>query len=332
MNSRKYDLKKARDVSLSGIPDEDAKWIIDCFSGNKSASDLINLIDSYVTYTDEQQFRRNRAMSKISLIIRGIYELNDIGEADINLNTIIKYLDFKDFHNLVYNKNISEEYIEDLKFYLYCMAGYDRKGEANDVDELLTQHFDFDVMTHYAVILKINDEIKGYLNMINEREVERERIRKEFSRIVLSKSDIDEVKKCLSGDYGSLALTNLITILLEQKSSAEVWRWRSRDVINLVIRSLVDLKNAGDIIITSSVIREYLTIDGLYEITMNKNVSEENRLMVEKYLNDIPGSSIKDLKERKDTMGRQLGFETIIYFDILDVLGEDLSEYPAKEV
>lgn len=176
MNSRKYDLKKARDVSLSGIQDEDAKWIVDCFFGKNSASDLINLIDSYVIYTEDEQFRRNRAMSKISLIVRGIYELNYIGEANININTIIKYFDFKDFHNLVYNKNISEEYIEDIKFYLHCMAGYDRKGEANDVDELLTQHFDFDVMTHYAVILKINDEIKGYLNMINEREVEREKM------------------------------------------------------------------------------------------------------------------------------------------------------------
>ena len=87
-----------------------------------------------------------------------------------------------------------------------------------------------------------------------------------------------------------------------------MWEGRTISFVSGLMVALVELRDAGHILLDVSMIRDYLLLDKLIDLAKDDRISDRGKVAINAYLKSIPSFELAKGKKQSDIVREQHGF------------------------
>jgi len=102
----------------------------------------------------------------------------------------------------------------------------------------------------------------------------------------------------------------------------DMWKGRAISFISSLMPALVELRDAGLIMLYIGLIREYMPFPKYFELMNNPSISQRSRDMMQAYLADVPGYKRDKGENQSGTFLEQYGYQQMQFTRILSSLAD----------
>lgn len=133
----------------------------------------------------------------------------------------------------------------------------------------------------------------------------------------------------LSNSYNPFAVGNaesniqlVVSLMDSGGSGGDMWKGRAISFISSVLPALVDLRDAGLLMLHIGAIREALPFPKYFELMNNPHISQKSRDMMQAFLYDVPGYKRDKGDNQSGTFLEQYGYQQMQFTRILSSLAD----------
>lgn len=114
----------------------------------------------------------------------------------------------------------------------------------------------------------------------------------------------------------------LVSLMDSGDGKGDMWKGRAISFISSYMPALVELRDAGHIMLYVGLIREYMPFVKYLELMANPNISDRSRSLMQAYLMDVPGYKRDKGENQSSTFLDQYGYQQMQFTRILSSLAD----------
>lgn len=144
--------------------------------------------------------------------------------------------------------------------------------------------------------------------------------------------NVDTTKKRsdkLSNSYNPQMVGNaesniqlLVGLMDAGDGKGDMWKGRAISFVSSYMPALVELRDAGMLMLYIGVVREYMPFTKYLELMNNPHISKRSREMMQAYLADVPGYKLDKKENQSGTFLEQYGYQQMQFTRILSSLAD----------